>query len=420
MAHKDEANLISKIIEEKDIRPVLKQKITHRFFHDATNKEVFHWLIMRTNKYSKVPSKGMLKREFPDFEFQDVEDDDLTELIDALKTSAMYADISLALKQVGKATMQDPLAGYQKFREHASKLSLIHSNTDDVDMTKSTLDIWAEFKMVRDGGGTMGIPFPWEYVNDITLGMQRGELIGIYGRPKTMKTWLSLAIAEHTHTISKKVPVFFSGEMPVVQIMKRLAALKAKLPYSAYRSGKLSFKQLFRFKRTLEEMKKSPPFMICKVDGVGEAAITEIRAKCEEYQADIAICDGIYFWMEDETHRGFRVITRGLKKNVAESLKIPVLATTQANRASEKDRGKTTAGVAFGDSLAQDCDQLFHIIREKQHEEARELLITMPAMREAQGGTFSIHAIPAENFSQKMVFQQPEEVLEGTDEGAIL
>jgi replicative DNA helicase len=419
MAHDCEIALLTKIIHEQDIRSVIRQKVTYQFFADTTNKEIFHFMVNRFQKFGRVPSMRVVKQEFPEFAPQKSQED-LMELVSEIREAKLYADMAVFLKQTTEATRQDPYEGFSRAREMVGKMILTHQNSDDVDFTKSTDDIWMEFKARRDGEGMIGIPYPWPYLNKITLGMHPGDLIGIYARPKKMKSWLGLVIADHVHQHTGKTPGFFSGEMPVAQIQTRLAALRARLPYAAFRSGQLTAKQTMRFRKALRELRESPPFMICKVDGVGEGAIAEVRAKCEEYQIDLAICDGIYFWMEDESHKAFRTITRGLKKTVADALKIPVVGITQANRGAEKDKGKTTQGVAFGDSLAQDCDQLMYVIRDQQHEDQDEVLITMPAMREAKGGTFSIHAKPAEDFSEKFVFDDDTDVLAESDDGSIL
>jgi replicative DNA helicase len=418
MAYEDEAGLITKILEEQDIRTSIKLNVTPYFFQDIECREIYQWILERFQQYGRTPSLRLIERNFPNFELLD-SDEDIIELIAEVKRSKLHSDIAIALKEVKQALLEDPEVGLEKYRETAGRLTLTHSNTEDLDITKDTEEIWDEFETARSGEGVMGIPYPWPYLNQVTLGMHRGELIGIYARPKSMKTWLAIVIANHIHK-QGKVLAFFSGEMPVRQIRRRLAALRADLPYAGFRSGRLDKKQTIRFKRALAELKKSPPFMICKIGGTGDSAITEVRAKCEEYGVDIAICDGIYFWMEDDSHHSFRTITRGLKKAIAEPLNIPVIGITQANRSSEQSKGRGTTGVAFGDSMAQDCDQLIHIIREQQHTEQQELLITMPAMREAAGGTFTINAIPANNFTQKAVHEDQHEILDDTDEGAII
>jgi replicative DNA helicase len=418
LAHIDEAHLITKLIADGDMRSVLRQKLTYQFFSDTTHKELFFFLSKRYEKFGRLPSMRIVQREFPEFTPQKTQED-LMELVEEVKTSKLYADMAVSLKEITEATRADPQEGFAKMREKVGAMILMHSSVDDVDFAKSADNILMEFKSRQDGVGLTGIQYPWPYLNKITLGMHPGDLIGIYARPKKLKTWLGLVIGSHAYMTTRKRVGFFNGEMSNEVTLSRLAALRARLPYQAFREGKLTNRETMRFRKAMRELADSGSFMICKIESTGDGAIAEIRAKCEEYQIDLAICDGVYFWMDDQTHKGFRTLTRGLK-GIGVHLNIPVIAITQANRDAEKDKGKTTVGVAFGDSLAQDCDQLMHVIRDKQHEDQDEMVITLPAMREAKGGTFSIHAKPAEDFSQKFVFEDHEADTADVEEGSIM
>lgn len=423
MSYDVEGALITRVIEEADIRSVVRSKVTPVFFMDEGHKEVYQWLIKKYQSRGRVPSLKLVQREFPDFEPIETEDDLLT-LVDEVKQGKLYADLAVAIKQITDQTREDPSSGFDELRKLAGELSITHAATGDMDVTQTADEVKAEYEQAKDGSGMMGVPYPWEYMNQVTLGMHKGELIAFYARPKALKTWLSLYVANHLHETMGVVPCYFSCEMPLNQVRRRLAALRAKLPYSAFRSGKLNEEEEHRLEASLENMVTCPPFIMSRVSGLGSAAIMEIRAKCEEYDADIAIIDGAYFMMEDETWKSFRTISRGLK-SMASGLDIPVLMTTQANRSGEKPsamRGQSTGDVAFGDSLAQDCDQLIRIIRDPQHKEMKEILLTMPALREAEGGTFVINALPAYDFSQKHVYdeEESEQALSDSDDGGIV
>jgi hypothetical protein len=132
-----------------------------------------------------------------------------------------------------------------------------------------------------------------------------------------------------------------------------------------------------------------------------------LRAKIEEYQLDVLYVTGFYQLMDEPTHQGFRTITSG-SKILADKMQIPMIIETQANRAGEKSRGETDSDVAFGDSLAQDCDGLLRIVRTPEHAENKEVMIAFPALREAEGGAFVVNAIPCTNFKQKHVINDSE------------
>lgn len=420
MSYDVETALITKIIEEADIKSVIRQKVTSEFFSDDTTSSVFEWLIKQYQKTGRVPSIGLTQRVFPEFDPVDT-DDDLIFLVDEIKRTKLYGDIASALKEVSTKTKDDPQLGFDALRKLTSTMILTHSSTDDHDLTRMAQVARDEYANIQSSGGTIGVPYPWPCANKVTLGMHPGDLIGFYARPKSMKTWMSILLADHAHREYGVVPGFFSCEMPIEQIRRRLVAIRTGINYARYRSGKLTKKEYQSFEDGLIELEESPPFMFLKVEGTGASAIAEIKAKTEEHELGLVIVDGAYFLMEDEGWRSFIPITRGLKR-IAETMKIPVVMTTQANRSAEKTKGQSTTELAFGDALVQDCDQLFRLIREQQHKEAKELLITMPAVREAEGCTFAINAIPASDFSEKHVYEgdEAEQAVQDTDEGMIV
>lgn len=415
-----ESSLITKILEDSDIRSVLRNKVTPEFFADEDLRDIYHWLCEKYQRRGKVPSLKLLQREFPDFEPVE-SDDDLLMLVDEVKQAKLYEDLAVALKEITDETKEDPALGFEKLRQKAGELSIIHSAHDDEDITKCTQEIMDEYEQLESGDGPVGIPYPWPYANKLTLGMQPGELIAFYARPKSLKTWLTLVIANNLHENFGWVPVYFSCEMPLKLIRRRLAALRAKVDYTVYREGRMTEVEKKAFRKSLEDLRESPPFMICKIKTRGQAALTEIKAKCEEYGADVAIVDGFYYLMTETNSNNFRVVTQGMK-SIAESLQIPVLGSTQANRDGEKSKGDRADDVAFGDSLTQDCDQLFRIVRDPVHVERNEIMLTMPALREAKGGSFIINALPAYDFSEKHVLDLEEEkdALNDSDDGGIL
>lgn len=418
MAFDVEAALITKILELDDARTPVRQKVMPDFFADEDLREVYRWLLVFYQKYGRVPSLSLLQDEY-DFEPVDT-DDDLLILIDRIKEKKVYSDIQRAVAEVVESTRSNPREGLQVLKAKASSLAAIHSEADDLDLSRCGDDIRVEYERLKSQEGTLGIPFPWDRLNRATLGMHDGELIAFYARPKCMKTWVALYTAYFIHKNFDKVPVFFTKEMPPEQIRRRYAAMACGVDYTAFREGRLTEMEEIRFYDMVDELEERPPFLITTIEGTGPAALTEVKAKCEEYGADVAVVDGLYFMAEDPSWRAFTVITRGLKE-LARTMKIPVVGTTQANRSADRTRGQTVNEVAFGDSLACDVDLLIRIIREGQHRENDELLMTLPALRESKGCTFTIHAIPATNFSQKYTADgEGQEELEGTDEGNIV
>jgi len=416
-----EVALLTKIIETEDLRSVVRSKVTPSFFLDEDARDIFEYMAEVYQKRGRIPSLSLLQNEYPDFEPEE-SDDDILLLIDAVKDKKLYADLQRTLSKVADETRGDPTEGLAALKKMSVQLASIHSTGEDLDLTKCGDDLRAELEKLKNTEGTLGIPWPWEALNRATLGIHLGEFIAFYARPKSMKTWVMLYVAYWIWKQTGKSILFLTKEMTPEQIRRRWAAMACELEYSAFREGRLNEDEEIRFHDFLDQIEDEgeAPFIVSTVEEQGAPALTEIQAKIEDFQADMVFVDGLYFLAEDPSWKSFTVITRGLKQ-LAQQKKVAIIGTTQANRSAEKGRGALSE-VAFGDSLAMDVDVLIRIIREGQHRDNNELLMTLPALREAHGCTFTINALPAHDFTQKHEFEQEEgsEALNSTDDGAIL
>lgn len=403
MSYDIERALITRVIEEDSLKPLIRNKVTAEFFKDEECRDVIQWLLDKYERRRVVPSIKLLQREFPTFEPYESEDD--TEvLIESLKQDSLHRHLAKALNDIAECARTSPEEGFAALREKAGILSSMYSGEDDEDITKTIDSVMAEYEYVRYKKGIVGVPWFWPYLNEVTGGREEGTLSAFFARPKSKKTFLSLVDANYVHAQFGHVVGYASCEMPLNMIKRRLAAIRAKVSYRKFRKGRLGPGEFNRFKNALEEIKEAPPFHLFKPKMRGEAAITELRTKVEDYDLDLLWVDGFYCLRAEDTAQGFRVITSGLKHNVAGACKIPVCGTTQANRDFDKEKAKTSNSVSFGDALSQDCDWLMAIIQTPENKDNQELVIDFGvALRESTGGKMTIHAIPCTNFSQKSV-----------------
>jgi replicative DNA helicase len=197
--------------------------------------------------------------------------------------------------------------------------------------------------------------------------------------------------------------------------------------YNLLRTGRLTPREEKIYFEDLEAFSENLPFILSG-DDEDKGGVMSVGAKIKEYAPDIVYLDGVYLMHDDRTNKrttdwqGIAHITQDLKR-LAKQLDIPIVGTTQGNRASAKTKGDSKEEVAFGDAFTMDADYLIRIIYEKSHEEDKEAVITIPAIREAAGCTFTVNAHFAKDLSQKYVAETEEEadtILAGTDEGSTI
>ncbi|MBQ9960104.1 MAG: replicative DNA helicase, partial [Oscillospiraceae bacterium] len=89
----------------------------------------------------------------------------------------------------------------------------------------------------------LGLPTGYAYLDKITTGLNRSDLIILAARPSVGKTSFALNIAEHAGITKEKKVAFFSLEMSKEQLVSRMLSSKGQISGQNLRMGKLSDKE---------------------------------------------------------------------------------------------------------------------------------------------------------------------------------
>jgi len=391
-----ELALLSKVIETGDIRPLIRAGVTADYFYDLSYRELYLALIEHNSKYGELPSEEYLTEMFPDLELEEV-GDSTESVIERVQEKRIYNELAYILEKATEDVRIDPFEALSTIQKRITSVSSLIGKEEDFDITKCSEEVRAEYLRMKRKRGHVGIPWPWPILNDATQGMHPGNLIFIYGRPKSMKTFTLQYIANHVHAKMQKKIVFSSQEMGVPDIRRRGVCFFCELPYKDYRAGTLTTREEREFFDNLAAWEENPPYIVTRLKGRGEDAVNEFEAKLRDHEAEVGFFDGVYLSGEAKWESMVE-ITRGLKR-VAQNLKIPILGTVQENR-----QGQT----AYSDSFLQDCDVLLRTVRGKEEEENDEIIIQTPALREAKLNGFAITALPCTSFVQKYSVEDEE------------
>lgn len=417
---------ITRIIETGDIKTAIKRRIVADFFTQPDARAAYSYLVGFYNQYGETPSMELFRKKFPDFELQSTPDS-VAAVADDLRQNKLYRDLVEMIDEGVALTREDVHSALSHFRTLVATLTTQHVLTRDMDITRTVEEMKAEYERVSVGQGMLGIPWPWPKLNETTLGIQNGELIFWYARPKAGKTWLMICTAVHALRNNRRV-LFVTMEMPVEQIRRRTAAMWAGINYQSLRSGQLTASEKRRYFDDLEALAELEGFVVSGGDENRGTGITSLAAKIQEYSPDLVLVDGVYLMHDDRGNKkssdwqSISHITQDLK-SLVKRLNIPLIGSTQSNRAGEKTRGESLSEMAFSDSFVQDGDYVIRLIHDKEQKEDQEALVTLPGIREAPGCTFTINAKFAEDLSQKEVAESQEDIdefLAGTDESTVV
>ncbi len=182
-------------------------------------------------------------------------------------------------------------------------------------------------------------------LDEITTGLQDGDLIIIAGRPAMGKTSLALNIAEHV-ALELKLPVIvFSMEMGGTQLATRLLGSVGKVDAQRLRTGRLEPGDWDRLGTALGKLNEAP-LLIDESPALNPLELrARARRKWREYGGlGLIVIDYIQLMQATDVGNDNRAtevaeISRGLKA-MAKELSVPVIALSQLNRSLEQRPNK--------------------------------------------------------------------------------
>lgn len=391
---------LTRLAETGEVVEVLNAKADKTWFPDDDAREAFILGMKHFAAYGEFPSILVLKDVAPMFE-PVTASDSVRALLSRLRERKLYDEIERGTEVVLLETRSNPMAGLDKLREMAAKLTISHAVTNTLDATATAVDVVSRYRHVRDTrarGELIGIATPWEHLNTMTQGHRAGDYTVWYARRKSFKSWLLCYQAYWAHRYCGKHVVFGTREMLNHEIQDRMVALYAGIDWGAFYLGTLNSEEERRLELATEEFLDGGRFNVIQVMSNGEAAAGEFQARCEEHEADISFLDGIHLYAQGAEWNSMAAVNRALRQ-VALNLKIPLIGATQENK--EGDTGYIT--------FEQDATALFRVHYTPEQAALKEVMIEPMFMRNAPPDLmrpWTVHRLPAYGFKQKAVLSE--------------
>ncbi len=226
----------------------------------------------------------------------------------------------------------------------------------------------------RPGKGLLGVPTGYVDLDEMTRGLNTGNLIVIAGRPGMGKTSLALNIAQHVAIHEGRPVGIFSLEMSQQELALRILSAEVDVPFGPLRSGHLTQKQWRRVIDTVRKVSAAP----LHVDDSANPSLLEIASKARRLRAeaglDLLILDYLQLMQSGGRYENrnleIAAITRGLKQ-LAKELGLPVIALSQLSRMPERrsgDHRPQLADLRESGSIEQDADLVIFIYRDEMYD----------------------------------------------------
>ncbi len=236
------------------------------------------------------------------------------------------------------------------------------------DLVQESFDTLSKLQQHR--GLVSGVPTGFAVLDEMTSGLQRGDLVIVAARPSMGKTAFTLNIAQHVGLNRDRAMTvgFFSLEMSAQQLFVRLLTSVAQIDAHRLRSGYLSADDYAKLVKAVGTLESAKIF----IDDTASIGVLEMRAKARRLKADHGLDLLIVDYLQLMQGRGrfenrqqeLASISRSLK-GLAKELQVPIMALSQLSRAPEarSDRRPQLSDLRESGALEQDADVVMMIYR---------------------------------------------------------
>lgn len=220
-----------------------------------------------------------------------------------------------------------------------------------------------------------GLSSGYTDLDEMTSGLQEGDLIVIAGRPAMGKTSLAMNIAEQAAIQGNKPILVFSMEMPGEMLAMRLMSSLGRIDQHRVRTGQLQDEDWPRITSAVSMLSKAKLF----IDDTPALNPNDIRARARrlarsEGPLGLIVIDYLQLMhvsgsRENRTME-ISMISRALKA-LAKELQVPVVALSQLNRGLEQraDKRPIMSDLRDSGAIEQDADLILFIYRDEVYNE---------------------------------------------------
>jgi len=214
-----------------------------------------------------------------------------------------------------------------------------------------------------------GVPTGFVDLDEMTRGLQGGDLVIVAARPSMGKTSLVLNIAQYVAALGDQVVGFFSLEMSKESLFLRLLTSEAQIDGHRLMSGAIGGNDYHRISHALEKLNAMKLF----IDDTANIGVLEMRAKSRRLQAEHGLNLLVVDYIQLMSGRGrfenrtleLASISRSMK-GLAKELNVPIVVLSQLSRAPEarSDHRPQLSDLRESGALEQDADVVVLIYRD--------------------------------------------------------
>lgn len=221
----------------------------------------------------------------------------------------------------------------------------------------------------------VGVSTGFKDLDEMTSGLQRGDMVVVAARPSMGKTTFAMNLVEHAVLNGDKPVIVFSMEMPAEQLIMRMLSSIGRINQTKVRTGKLEDEDWPKLSAAISKLKDRPLF----IDDTPALSPIEVRARTrrivrEHGDPAMIMVDYIQLMQVAGSTEGrtaeISEISRSMK-SMAKEFNCPVVALSQLNRGVEQRPNKRPVNSDLRESgaIEQDADIIMFIYRDEVYNE---------------------------------------------------
>lgn len=262
-----------------------------------------------------------------------------------------------------------------------NELMQLNDADDRVFTSRKVMDAvvseYEERKANAESGKTNGLLTGINRYDNISNGLQKGDLTIFAGRPSMGKTAVAIHMAMEIAKTEKHV-LIFSLEMTAVQLGNRMMLNDSDIPLRHFKAGTLYSQQEELMRGTAEKI-ATRSITIADTPGISAAQIRNIALRQQRNVGlDVIFIDYLQLIQSGNNilsrHMDLSQITKACK-NLAKELDIPVVLLSQLNRNVEArtDKRPMLADLRESGAIEEDADIVGLLYREEYYNRNTDL-----------------------------------------------
>jgi len=315
----------------------------------------------------------------------DVDEKDYLYCIDEMKEITLHKDMTKTLESAANLLVDgDATQAFKKLQEDMAGLK---RSATGVEIRKRA--VWeateerkqAYIDMRDHPERFQGVPFGLKRLDELTNGMQQGEMGIVFARTGAGKTRFLFTYAYNAVQAGYDV-MYFSLEMSLEQLERVYDSRAGMIPYSDIKMSKLGAPGEAEYFQLLDKIKDKRDKLYI-VDIPRGCTVNAIEAEIDEYEKiyhkrpDLVIVDYLSLMQStrkySNTPEKMGMLTQELRE-LGRAKRFATFSATQANRDILEATSPGTEHVAWSDSVAPHCDLVLNIPKQSEEEKMQNLL----------------------------------------------